>query len=122
MRISKSIVFFVRKIEKFSAWKSVAGNSLQITWKIREKIFGYGLAGAVLAHTLIGKNIDVLVLDKSLPHKASNVAGGIINPFIGPKLNIPEDFADCILHDQQLEFLSRIKILKSNYIAGKIFS
>ena len=78
-------------------------------------IVGHGLAGAVLAHTLIGKNIDVLVLDKSLPHKASNVAGGIINPFIGPKLNIPEDFADCILHNQRF-FREFSKLSGKNFL------
>ena len=59
-------------------------------------IVGHGLAGAVLAQTMIEYGLDVIVIDAAMRHSASNVSAGLINPFVGPKLNIPKDFSLCM--------------------------
>ena len=59
-------------------------------------IVGHGLAGAVLAHTLIEKKQDVSVMDTNLGHSASSVSVGLVNPLIGPKLNLPKKMVDCL--------------------------
>ena len=52
-------------------------------------IVGRGLAGALLTHSLIDEGFKVYCTDAAIDHSASRVAAGLINPFIGPKLNIP---------------------------------
>ena len=59
-------------------------------------VVGHGLAGAVLAHTLLERKQDVSVIDTNLGHSASSVSVGLVNPLIGPKLNLPEKMAECI--------------------------
>ncbi len=59
-------------------------------------IVGHRLAGAILAHALIDEGFKVYCTDAEIDHSASRVAAGLINPFIGPKLNIPQEFRDCI--------------------------
>jgi len=59
-------------------------------------IVGHGLAGAILAQEFLKQEVDVQVIDASIPHSASSVSAGLINPFIGPKLNLPTDFKVCI--------------------------
>ena len=59
-------------------------------------IVGHGLAGAILAHSLLDEGFKVYCTDAEIDHSASRVAAGLINPFIGPKLNIPQEFRDCI--------------------------
>ena len=59
-------------------------------------IVGHGLAGATLAHLLLRRGQRVMVLDNKLPHSASQVAAGLINPLIGPKFNVPAHMADCL--------------------------
>ena len=59
-------------------------------------IVGHGLAGAILAHTLIDRGFRVTCTEGEINHSASRIAAGLINPFIGPKLNIPLDFQQCI--------------------------
>ena len=59
-------------------------------------IVGHGLAGAMLAHEFLKQEADVRVIDVGRPHSASSVSAGLINPLIGPKLNLPADFKDCI--------------------------
>ncbi len=80
-------------------------------------IVGHGLAGAILAHTLIEHKQDVLVLDSQMPHSATKVSAGLINPFIGPKLNVPEDFSVCMLENnnffQKIEQKTGKNYLKS---------
>lgn len=66
----------------------------------RYVIVGHGLAGAVLAHTIIERGLDAIVLEANMPHSATRVSAGLINPFIGPKLNIPEDFSACMSANQ----------------------
>ena len=50
---------------------------------------------------------QVVVLDASLPHSATQVSAGLINPFIGPKLNIPQDFSSCM--EQNHIFFEKIE-------------
>ena len=50
-----------------------------------------------------------MILDSEMPHSASRVSVGLINPFIGPKFNIPEEFSLCM--KQNFNFL---KILKKS--------
>ena len=64
-------------------------------------IVGHGLAGAVLAHTLIEKKQDVSVMDTNLGHSASSVSVGLVNPLIGPKLNLPKKMVDCLQVNQK---------------------
>lgn len=63
-------------------------------------IVGHGLAGAVLAQTLIHAGLEIKILEPHFPHHASKVAAGLINPFIGPKLNPPENIIDCLRTNQ----------------------
>ena len=62
-------------------------------------IVGHGLAGAILAHTLIDRGFRVTCTEGEINHSASRIAAGLINPFIGPKLNIPLDFQQCIVRN-----------------------
>jgi len=64
-------------------------------------IVGHGLAGAVLAQTMIEHGLDVIVIDANMQHSATQVSAGLINPFIGPKLNVPEDFDLCMQENHQ---------------------
>ena len=71
-------------------------------------IVGHGLAGAILAQTFLkhGKTVDVTEAD--LPHHASSIAAGLVNPLIGPKLNPPFDIEKCLREIRKLnDFFSR---------------
>jgi len=57
-------------------------------------IVGQGLAGSILAHILIKRGQNVLVLDNAHAGSSSKVAAGIINPITGHRLNISERFFD----------------------------
>ncbi|MEC7802196.1 MAG: hypothetical protein VX467_03390, partial [Verrucomicrobiota bacterium] len=57
-------------------------------------VVGHGLAGAILTQTLRLRGVSVACLDGGLIHSASKVAAGLINPYIGPKFNIPIDFSN----------------------------
>jgi len=48
-----------------------------------------------------------MVLDARMAHSASEVSVGLINPFIGPKFNIPEDFSLCM--SQNFDFFNNIE-------------
>ena len=72
-------------------------------------IVGHGLAGAILAHSLLKCGQNVRVIDSCSPHSATQVSAGLINPFIGPKLNIPTDFDECM--DANLSFYQMIEKL-----------
>mgnify|MGYP002823877022 CR=1 FL=1 len=90
--------------------------------KRRIVIVGHGLAGAILAHTLLKNNESVIVLDANMPHSATAVSVGLINPFIGPKLNVPNDFASCMeenldffqdpYFDTDYQFIEKISLLR----------
>ena len=70
-------------------------------------IVGHGLAGAILAHSLLECGRNVRVIDSNSPHSATQVSAGLINPFIGPKLNMPTDFDRCM--DANLSFCKIIE-------------
>ena len=55
-------------------------------------IVGQGLAGTILAHTLITRGCRVMVIDKQHQGSSSKVAAGIINPITGPRLKQSDDF------------------------------
>lgn len=57
-------------------------------------ILGQGLAGSVLASTLIKRGQRVLVLDNAHSGSSTQVAAGIINPITGHRLNISDHFFD----------------------------
>ncbi|MFT7528543.1 MAG: glycine/D-amino acid oxidase-like deaminating enzyme [Arenicella sp.] len=57
-------------------------------------IVGQGLAGSVLATTLIKRGQRVLVLDNDNLGSSTKVAAGIINPITGHRLNISDQFLD----------------------------
>ena len=59
-------------------------------------IVGHGLAGSVLAHLLVQSGKRVVVLEAALPHSASKVAAGLVNPLIGPKFNVPLHMEECL--------------------------
>ena len=50
-------------------------------------VFGGGLAGSILAHTLISQGIRPLVIDYPQRSSCSRVAAGLINPIGGRRLN-----------------------------------
>jgi glycine oxidase len=70
-------------------------------------IVGHGLAGAILSHTLMKRGISACVLEANKAHAASKVSAGLINPLIGPKLNIPHDFTECM--EENLRFFPEIE-------------
>jgi glycine/D-amino acid oxidase-like deaminating enzyme len=49
-------------------------------------IVGQGLAGTVLAHTLIQQGRSVLVIDNNDPHSSSRIAAGLFNPIVPKRL------------------------------------
>ena len=55
-------------------------------------IVGQGLAGTILAHTLLTRGYKVLVIDNNHHGSSSKVAAGIINPITGPRLKKNNDF------------------------------
>jgi glycine/D-amino acid oxidase-like deaminating enzyme len=63
--------------------------------KNRILIVGHGLSGAILAHTFLQKKQSVDVCEANFPYHASKIAAGLVNPFIGPKLNTPVDIEEC---------------------------
>lgn len=63
--------------------------------KVDYIIVGQGLAGSILAHQLIRRGKQVLVLDNSHQNSASRVAAGIINPITGPRLSLDDNFPLC---------------------------
>ena len=70
-------------------------------------IIGQGLAGSILAMTLIDAGHSIMVIDDDHTHSASKVAAGIINPITGHRLNLTHDFqtyfpvADTFYHDTE---------------------
>jgi glycine/D-amino acid oxidase-like deaminating enzyme len=54
--------------------------------KVDYLIIGQGIAGSVLAHTLLKGNKKVWVLDQPYPQSSSRVAAGICNPITGKRL------------------------------------
>lgn len=68
----------------------------------------------MLAHTLRQRGQDVWVIDAPLPNTASKVSAGLINPFIGPKLNLPYDFAQCI--EANFMFLEKFDSSEKNFM------
>ncbi len=64
-------------------------------------IVGHGLAGAVLAQTMIEHEQNVIVIDANMKHAATKVSAGLINPFVGPKLNVHENFDSYMQENHQ---------------------
>ena len=65
-------------------------------------IVGHGLAGAILAQTFAKQGMSVDVTEANLPHHASPIAAGLVNPLIGPKLNPPFDIEKCLQEIRKL--------------------
>ena len=87
-------------------------------------IVGHGLAGATLAHLLLRRDRRIMVLDNKLPHSASQVAAGLINPLIGPKFNVPAHMADCLT--ESMDFFRSIgqeagQSLTGEFLLHRIF-
>ena len=61
-------------------------------------IIGQGLAGTILAHTLITRGQRVMVIDNAHTGSSSKVAAGIINPITGPRLKKSDDFNQYFEH------------------------
>jgi len=61
-------------------------------------IVGQGLAGTILAHSLITSGCRVMVIDNLNDGSSSKVAAGIINPITGPRLKQDNDFKDFYSH------------------------
>lgn len=83
-------------------------------------IVGHGLSGAVLSHTLLDQGLDVSCIDAQIDYSASLVGAGLINPFIGPKLNLPEDLDTCLAANEvffrKWGKKSGLNIYKSEYL------
>ena len=67
------------------------------TTKFDYLIIGQGLAGSILAHTLITQGCRVMVIDNYHKGASSQVAAGIINPITGPRLTNNDDFKNYYL-------------------------
>lgn len=59
-------------------------------------IIGQGLAGSLLAHTLIENEQAVTVIDNCSPQSASRIAAGIINPLTGQRMVVAPDVEYCL--------------------------
>lgn len=57
-------------------------------------IVGQGLAGSILAYTLIQKGYSIKLIDNRFKGSSSIISAGIINPFTGPRLKLTENFFD----------------------------
>ena len=53
-------------------------------------IIGQGLAGSILAKTLLDQGKQILILDNGHKHCASTMAAGLIQPILGHYLTCPE--------------------------------
>ena len=87
-------------------------------------IVGHGLAGSVLAHMLLEQGQRVVVLESKSPHSASKVAAGLVNPLIGPKLNVPLHMGHCL--KQSINFFRSIgekagKSLFGEFLLHRVF-
>ena len=82
-------------------------------------IVGHGLTLVPSLLILIEHKQDIIVLDSKLPHSASKISVGLINPFIGPKLNIPEDFNLCMQENDKF-FQNRKAQSYTNYLQSII--
>lgn len=79
-------------------------------------IVGQGLAGSILAWTLIQAGQNILVFDDPSACKASAVAGGLFNPLTGPRLVLPETIAE-VLHSA----MALYRQLESSF-KGRLFT
>jgi len=70
-------------------------------------IIGQGLAGSILAHTLITQGQRVMVIDNDHQGSASHVAAGIINPITGHRLNLTQNFEN--LHKTAKSYYSKLE-------------
>ena len=59
-------------------------------------IVGQGLAGSLLAQTLIEHEQEITVVDDAVPHSASRVAAGIINPLAGQRMVVGPEIPQCL--------------------------
>ncbi|MCI5072359.1 hypothetical protein MRY82_05390 [bacterium] len=60
-------------------------------------IVGQGLAGSILAHTLIQEGYTLKIIDHEHRGSSSIVSAGIINPFTGPRLKLTDNFFEKFL-------------------------
>ena len=83
--------------------------------KVDLLIVGQGIAGTVLAYQAIQRGYRVKVINKALPGRATQVAGGLFNPVTGRRIkkswNYDLFFPDMIKTYQGIEKLLRIKVL-----------
>ena len=49
-------------------------------------IIGQGIAGSMMAHTLLSRGKNILVIDQFHPNSSSNIASGVVNPITGRKM------------------------------------
>src|SRR3954463_6277972 len=49
-------------------------------------IIGQGIAGTVLAHTLLSEGKTVLIIDEGMEHSTSAIAAGLYNPVVFKRL------------------------------------
>lgn len=49
-------------------------------------IVGQGIAGSMVAHTLLSRNKNIVVIDEYNPNSSSNIAAGVVNPVTGRKM------------------------------------
>ena len=59
-------------------------------------VVGQGLAGSLLAQYLIEREQAVTIADNRVPHSASRVAAGIMNPITGQRLVLAPDVMRCL--------------------------
>jgi glycine/D-amino acid oxidase-like deaminating enzyme len=52
---------------------------------MRGLIIGQGIAGTVLAWTLLQRGVQIQIADAGFPHSSSSIAAGIINPVTGKR-------------------------------------
>ena len=69
-------------ISKYLCWNNINKTRMQIDYLI----VGQGVAGTVLAQTLLKKGCKIMVLSDENPNRASLVAAGLYNPVTGKRM------------------------------------
>lgn len=86
----------------------------QVTLKNKILIVGQGLAGTILADSLLEKDQTVNVIDENDINSSSRVAGGIVNPITGKRFSISWKAKKLIPFAKEY-YRSKEKVFKSNF-------
>lgn len=81
-------------------------------------IIGQGIAGTVLAHTLLGEGKKVLIIDEGAGHSTSAVAAGLYNPVVFKRL-VKSWMADELVPFMDTFYNDAAQLLKQDFYHKK---